>query len=214
MRISSWQIVSWSFFLSIVVVIHSPLSAYVVNLSRRLSPGNELYRPSTQQHRQWSAPECIRSESPEVTIASDIFSFGITLMELFTFAQLPLLHETQPHGQSPCSSNCIPAFVPDAIRSLIVDCLNFNARNRPSAKSLIERLDKLEPQFPSQIKFLYRKIWVYSEITKKRETYCAIVFGEDKQQPHSSWRTHCTTTMTYLLQKHLHSNRGLERNRK
>jgi serine/threonine protein kinase len=60
-------------------------------LSRSLGHGEDYYRsefnPSMKLPIAWCAPECINFL--RFTSASDVWAYGVTLWEMFTFGQTP-----------------------------------------------------------------------------------------------------------------------------
>jgi serine/threonine protein kinase len=94
---------------------------------------------------RYAAPECFEDE---LTLKSDVFSFGIILCELlarqpgFSLDLLPcqLMKMVVEDRARPT----IPAFVNKEIRRLIGDCWKQKADKRPSFEDILERLEEMD----------------------------------------------------------------------
>ncbi len=105
------------------------------------------------------------------TKASDIFAFGLTLLEIIvkgTAFEKAIEYDktvdlkddetlTQKSSYYIDMINQLPASVPKALCELLKDCLQVNATQRPNANQLVERLahlNKIEPTHKSKSKLI------------------------------------------------------------
>ena len=94
---------------------------------------------------RWTAPEYFKHK--KFTFASDVYSFAITMWEIFTCADLPYgqwranaeVIEQVIHGyRMPIPDNC-----PDAIYQLMAKCWDNDPEKRPSFEQISNTLLKL-----------------------------------------------------------------------
>ncbi|KAF8869494.1 kinase-like domain-containing protein, partial [Mucidula mucida] len=101
---------------------------------------------------RWLPPEMIDTSlyQPEYLAARDIYSFGCTVIEIFTgkvpFSHIPtdpgVMHEVVIRRRTdPRSSE--QEFPSSRLWNLLETCLSWDARERPSAKSLFKSLHSL-----------------------------------------------------------------------
>ena len=90
-------------------------------MSRRLQ-AREYYRKGGEilLPVRWMAPECM--DDGVFTVSGDIWSFGVLLWEIWTYASLPYAHLTnQEVYESVTQHNCLkqPELCPDAVYRLM-----------------------------------------------------------------------------------------------
>ena len=96
----------------------------------------------------WMAPECLRGES-ENTSASDVFSFGIILYEVYSRKDpyegedynevIKLVTDPNVNKRPPVPESC-----PPQVQGLMSDCLVGIPQNRPTFEELDQRLRRLD----------------------------------------------------------------------
>lgn len=126
------------------------------------------YTQSTVGPIRWTAPEAMRKRV--YSEASDVFSLGVVLFELFV-QRIPWEGcETIDVAFRVCSGERmdIPSTVPDAIRQLMLDCWNQDPLARPTLPSVVERLE--------------REILVYPPLTP--DPLLAAIAGAFANTPH------------------------------
>ncbi|XP_055311098.1 tyrosine-protein kinase-like otk isoform X2 [Sitodiplosis mosellana] len=94
---------------------------------------------------RWMAPECI--EDDDNTIKTDIYSFGVLMLELFTFCtEIPLENVTDEDYLKQLQTNQIdrklPDFVPQDISKSLLLCWKTNPKERPSFSTLNSVISK------------------------------------------------------------------------
>ncbi|KAF7272927.1 hypothetical protein GWI33_014318 [Rhynchophorus ferrugineus] len=116
---------------------------------------------------KWTAPEAIMEGI--FTIKSDVWSFGILLMELFTYGEppykgmpVPVVMELVNDGyrmQKPENYN-----VPDVIYDIMRNCWHKDPKSRPSFAELTEKFEKMEVNVAKQ-SINQRTVMAYEEHT-------------------------------------------------
>ena len=94
---------------------------------------------------KWISPEAAMYN--KFSIKSDVWSFGILLMELVTFGCVPypgmsnaeMLQELEQGYRMPC-----PPDIPERLYAIMLDCWKTNAVDRPTFKALQWRLEVLD----------------------------------------------------------------------
>ena len=94
---------------------------------------------------KWISPEAAMYN--KFSIKSDVWSFGILLMELVTFGCVPypgmsnaeVLQELEQGYRMPC-----PPDIPERLYAIMLDCWKTNAVDRPTFKALQWRLEVLD----------------------------------------------------------------------
>jgi len=133
---------------------------YIVKVSdfglSRMIQGNDLNRTSFLDNPipiRWTAPECYQFGN--MSLASDVWSFGIVFWEIFTFARMPYdwigspaeVMDLVPKGEKlKKPQNC-----PDLFWECIDPCFKLNPSERPTFAVLFENLINLVPQISSQM---------------------------------------------------------------
>eukprot|EP00466_Bigelowiella_natans_P020126 jgi/Bigna1/69282/fgenesh1_pg.8_\ len=124
----------------------------------------------------WTAPEVMAGA--EYTKASDVYSYGVVAWEIF--ARKRPFPSMNPHQATLAvlmedARPKIPDFVPPAIRDLINDCWQKDAKNRPMFPKIIERLKAtIEEGLPREslslknAKLYMKKTHVYAFRSKDR----------------------------------------------
>lgn len=99
----------------------------------------------------WLAPECIQNPK-ELSLRSDVWSFGVTIWELFSLGQNPYSHlESSDQLLSWLSSGnrlSLPKLAPKTIQCLIKSCWHDDPAIRPGFVSI---LDGLHSSYFSQL---------------------------------------------------------------
>ena len=120
-------------------------------LSRILSEDRSYYRGSPNEFpAQWYAPECLKADKTSFHFESDIWSYGVTLWEMFSYGKYPKyeglmqisstgLFDILVAGQRlPKPSEC-----PDAVYAQIVKCWALEPSQRPKFSVLRQSFDEL-----------------------------------------------------------------------
>jgi serine/threonine protein kinase len=93
---------------------------------------------------RWTAPECLYVETARFSEATDVWAFGITVIEIFSDGQRPYL-------EIDSNSELIdrvkegyrirkPANCPDEVYAMVMECCSLNPKERPSFQDLAQRL--------------------------------------------------------------------------
>ena len=101
----------------------------------------------------WMAPELLRRESPNTT-ASDMYALGIILYEIFSRKDpyedeereevLKMVKDRKVNKRPP-----YPVSMPLEVKTMMRECLNAKADERPSAEELDQRLKRIGPSSES-----------------------------------------------------------------
>ena len=104
---------------------------------------------------RWMAPETLRlSNKIKFSVASDVWSFGITLWKIYTLGELPYFQFNNNDVRQNILSGVkpkIPARCPDIIKEIITKCWNFNPEGRCSfdeVVSIMNENESYEDQIP------------------------------------------------------------------
>ncbi|KFD52561.1 hypothetical protein M513_06595 [Trichuris suis] len=138
---------------NILVFSLSQVKVADFGLSRALGAGEEYYHSNISVNLKlpiaWCAPECI--VYLRFTSASDIWSFGVTLWEMFTYGFQPWAGLT---GQQ--ILDCInvprsrrldmPDLCPSDYYNLMLQCWEHEPGNRPKFSSLVNLLPDVRPE--------------------------------------------------------------------
>jgi len=132
----------------------SLLGGYMVKvadfgISRKLEDkAYYVAKNSSQIPIKWTAPEAIK-KGRKYIYASDIWSFGVVLYELFEFGKEPY-HEMENKEVKRQIMKDAPMWqflslkdAPDGIDNLLKDCLNNDPEKRPTFKECFDRLSKI-----------------------------------------------------------------------
>ncbi|KAA3673485.1 insulin-like growth factor 1 receptor [Paragonimus westermani] len=113
----------------------------------RFLDGSEYYRKYGQARLpiRWMSPEAL--SSAYFTLKSDVWSYGVVLWEIVTYAALPysgLSHEQVIQhvingGQLDLSD--WPSQLPTTLLSIMKQCWHFHAEDRPSFASILQNLE-------------------------------------------------------------------------
>uniref|UniRef100_A0A1A8MPN4 non-specific protein-tyrosine kinase n=1 Tax=Nothobranchius pienaari TaxID=704102 RepID=A0A1A8MPN4_9TELE len=131
-------------------------------------PEGEIYyrvRETGDSPVYWYAIECLKEM--KFSFASDVWSFGVTLYEIFTHCDsrqspptkffemmgltegsmtlVKIIELLERNRRLPCPRDC-----PHEARLLMEQCWNKNAENRPSFKTLVDKFDALRRMYDWQ----------------------------------------------------------------
>eukprot|EP00027_Filamoeba_sp_ATCC50430_P000325 CAMPEP_0168555594 /NCGR_PEP_ID=MMETSP0413-20121227/8422_1 /TAXON_ID=136452 /ORGANISM="Filamoeba nolandi, Strain NC-AS-23-1" /LENGTH=763 /DNA_ID=CAMNT_0008586463 /DNA_START=44 /DNA_END=2335 /DNA_ORIENTATION=- len=121
-------------------------------LSRKIQEEGYYMKLDTQGIPiRWTAPEVF--EKGLYTTKSDVWSFGITLWELFSFGQIPYADMTNfevmqkvPAGyRLRCPNDC-----PEAIYTLMLQCWQQNPETRPGFKDIYDVIETVSKNYNHQ----------------------------------------------------------------
>jgi len=145
-------------FLSNQKIIHRDLAArnllaktegtsYMVKvgdfgMSKSVHEGSSYHSSNKIFARQWASPEVIQNQI--FSTASDVFSFGTTLWELFEYGKVPFFEDDMQTAVARIIAGKMlpqPNSCPDAIFSLIQKCWKMNPKERPSFGEIFNELD-------------------------------------------------------------------------
>lgn len=96
----------------------------------------------------WYAPETI--EYPKFSSKSDVWSYGVTLFEIFSFGESPDLIDKKFTGEDilialkagkrlRCPNFCTPVIYDN----LLMECWNYNSDQRPSFELIVKKIKNL-----------------------------------------------------------------------
>ncbi|VDL76086.1 unnamed protein product [Nippostrongylus brasiliensis] len=136
------------------VLVFSPKKVKISDfgLSRSLGVGEDYYRSefstSLKLPIAWCAPECINFL--KFTSASDVWSFGVTLWEMFSYGEMPwngktgaeilnLIDQQRKHLDRPTAC-------PEDMYALMEECWNYVATKRPTFAQIMTQFPERLPQ--------------------------------------------------------------------
>uniref|UniRef100_A0A158PCU0 non-specific protein-tyrosine kinase n=1 Tax=Angiostrongylus cantonensis TaxID=6313 RepID=A0A158PCU0_ANGCA len=136
------------------VLVFSPKKVKISDfgLSRSLGVGEDYYRSefstSLKLPIAWCAPECINFL--KFTSSSDVWSFGVTLWEMFSYGEMPwngktgaeilyLIDQKRQHLSRP--TTC-----PEDMYALMEECWSYTALERPTFAQIITQFPERLPQ--------------------------------------------------------------------
>ncbi|XGW26729.1 hypothetical protein V3C99_007373 [Haemonchus contortus] len=136
------------------VLVFSPKKVKISDfgLSRSLGVGEDYYRSefstSLKLPIAWCAPECINFL--KFTSASDVWSFGVTLWEMFSYGEMPwngktgaeilnLIDQQRKHLDRPTAC-------PEDMYALMEECWNYVAIKRPTFAQIMTQFPERLPQ--------------------------------------------------------------------
>lgn len=114
---------------------------------------NGYYEYSTNNRAlplKWYAPETI--ERPKFSSKSDVWSYGITLFEMFSFGESPDLIQNQidVRGEEILTAlkdgqrlRCPKFCPPNVYEELMMICWNYNSEQRPTFAELLDKVENL-----------------------------------------------------------------------
>ncbi|KAI1713516.1 protein tyrosine kinase domain-containing protein [Ditylenchus destructor] len=136
------------------VLVSTPTKVKISDfgLSRSLGVGEDYYRsefnPTMKLPIAWCAPECINFL--RFTSASDIWAYGITLWEMFSYGKMPwngktgaeILHAIDvQHKKLDWPEAC-----PSDFYRLMCECWSHHVEARPTFEDICQRLPEIMPQ--------------------------------------------------------------------
>ncbi|XP_077463583.1 tyrosine-protein kinase ZAP-70 [Stigmatopora argus] len=112
-------------------------------LSKALGADSEYYKASSAGlwPLKWYAPECIAYR--KFSSKSDVWSFGITMWEAFSYGAKPYKRMKQTEVNSFIESErrlACPAKCPDRMYALMLECWKYEHENRPDFKTVEETM--------------------------------------------------------------------------
>eukprot|EP00122_Pirum_gemmata_P010403 Pgem_evm1s9618 len=115
-------------------------------LTRQLAPGltGTNAPDETRIPIKWTAPEVLHENL--FLSKSDVWSYGITLWEIFTFGRVPYSRMTNKEVVQKLKDNFrleCPQGCSAEIYSIMKSCWRYNYKDRPSFKELDEQIEKL-----------------------------------------------------------------------
>ncbi|TMS39919.1 hypothetical protein L596_006372 [Steinernema carpocapsae] len=121
-------------------------------LSRSLGVGEDYYRsefsPTLKLPISWCAPECINYL--KFTTASDVWSYAVTLWEMFSYGQMPWYGYTGSQILDAIDNKKIKLECPDACPSefyqFMCQCWTHDPDRRPTFMDLVQTLPDIMPQ--------------------------------------------------------------------
>ncbi|EDQ89615.1 uncharacterized protein MONBRDRAFT_7936 [Monosiga brevicollis MX1] len=152
-------------FVSELRIVHRDLAARNVFVSRRLVPkigdfglgvlldkSQETFVDSCQEGlpMRWLAPEVI--SSGVFSYASDVWSFGVLLYELFTHGGMPYPGQTNEQVAASVVGGLRlsqPEDCPDAVYGIMLQAFALKARHRPTFEALSSLLHEVSSRFKS-----------------------------------------------------------------
>lgn len=124
---------------NILVMSHQQVKISDFGLSRALGVDDDYYQANKggRWPIKWYAPECILFGT--FSHASDVWSFGVTIWEMYTFGETPydemgqqdLVSFLEAGHRLSCPENC-----PAKVFEIMHNCWNHNARDRPTFRFL------------------------------------------------------------------------------
>uniref|UniRef100_A0A914DMA1 non-specific protein-tyrosine kinase n=1 Tax=Acrobeloides nanus TaxID=290746 RepID=A0A914DMA1_9BILA len=137
---------------NVLVFSSSKVKISDFGLSRSLGVGEDYYRsefnPTMKLPIAWCAPECINFL--RFTSASDVWSYAVTLWEMFSYGQMPwngysgsqILHAIDTLRQKlECPESC-----PSDFYRIMCQCWSHEPERRPSFDDLVQNLPDVSPQ--------------------------------------------------------------------
>ncbi|TGZ55457.1 hypothetical protein CRM22_010378 [Opisthorchis felineus] len=147
------QIASGMAYLSSLKLIHRDLAARncLVNdaLTVKIADGNQYYRKRGRARLpiRWMSPEALASAY--FTIQSDVWSYGVVIWEIVTFAALPfsgLSHEEvieHVTGGGRLEVAQWPTRLPSELQTLMLQCWSFEPSSRITFSEILSSLESL-----------------------------------------------------------------------
>ncbi|MFH4981544.1 hypothetical protein AB6A40_008253 [Gnathostoma spinigerum] len=145
-------------------------------LSRSLGMGEDYYRgeftPGLKLPIAWCAPEAVNFL--KFTSASDVWSYGVTLFEMFSYGQMPwagmsggeiLQAVDYPrHQRLECPDAC-----PADIYALMMQCWAHEPEERPTFSDILAVLNDLTPQWLITVSSCHDGVLDHLQYMKKEE---------------------------------------------
>jgi len=127
-------------------------------------------RSGTSLPLRWMAPESLLDNCIEYSYATDVWSFGVLIWEMFTLG-IPygvLLDPTNAfgfvHSGGILSS---PPYCPAQLWSIVTECFEKNPLKRPSFRDIVMKIQKIL----DEDKFLDEKIPLNEVQLERKETF-------------------------------------------
>jgi len=122
-------------------------------LSRAIGVGNDYYQCNVSTNLKlpiaWCAPECINYL--KFTSSSDVWAYGVTMWEMFTYGQQPWAELTAnqilPAIDTPqCDRLSVPECCPQQHYNLMLRCWQHEPEHRPNFTDITRSLPQIKPE--------------------------------------------------------------------
>ncbi len=94
---------------------------------------------------RWMAPETIRYTCQKFSSASDVWAYGVTIWEIFTFGQRPYFSLSNQEVLIKVSEGLTlepPNNCPNEVRNVMQSCWSLSPEHRCSFEDIVETLEK------------------------------------------------------------------------
>ena len=102
---------------------------------------------------RWMAPETLRySCKMKFTVASDVWAYGVTIWEVFTFGELPYFLLSNDEARKQILNGLtleIPEQCPESIKNVMRQCWKFDPSTRCSFDEIVAIIEESETDITS-----------------------------------------------------------------